>query len=145
MGITLSQKILERYSRTSFEYRSVTDSEALDQVLRGEAHLALVTSEVPNGKGLVSKTISEPYFQTFAGPKHPDDQAVNFESRRPRRHQPLHTHDLQAVGSTFCGLSAGFSELPVGSREVLADRRHRPGEIQFPPFSDGRLPRNGGN
>lgn len=71
MGVSLTNDIQKLYPKTFFEFRSVSDQDAIDQVARGEAHLGLVTSEVSSGKGLSSKVISEPYFQTFVGSGHP--------------------------------------------------------------------------
>ena len=68
-GITLTKAINSLYpnARTQFLIRS--EGQAIDQVLDGEVHLALVTSEPPSD--VVSKVISKVEFQTCASREHP--------------------------------------------------------------------------
>lgn len=71
MGLELSQSIKAKHSNASFEFHSTSDDEALEQVSRGEAHLAIVTSDVDTKRGLTAKTIDEAHFQTYVGEGHP--------------------------------------------------------------------------
>ena len=71
MGLTLTASIKKKLPKSQFEYHAADDETALEQVIRGEAHLAIVTIEVPPGKELTSKLLGEAKFQTFVGPGHP--------------------------------------------------------------------------
>jgi DNA-binding transcriptional LysR family regulator len=70
MGLALSQSIRSKHPNAQFEFHSMSDEEALEQVGRGEAHLAIVTSEVTSKNGLVSKVLGETKFQTYVGEGH---------------------------------------------------------------------------
>lgn len=71
MGVTISHELKSKFPKSSFEYHAVNDESALGEVIRGEAHIALVTSDVPSQMGLAAKSLAEPQFQTVAGKKHP--------------------------------------------------------------------------
>lgn len=71
MGVEISEQMGRRFPKSSFEFHAVGDEEAVGQVSRGEAHLALATLDVPNHLGLSTKVLSEPYFQTVVGKAHP--------------------------------------------------------------------------
>jgi len=71
MGVALSQTIKSKFPLASFEFHSSDDESAIEQVMRGEAHLALVTSDLPANSGLSSKILGEAKFQTFVGKNHP--------------------------------------------------------------------------
>lgn len=71
LAITVTSDLQKKFPRSSFEYHATTDEEALAQVNRGEAHLALVTSDIPAHQGLVAKTLAESHFQTVVGKGHP--------------------------------------------------------------------------
>lgn len=71
MGIMISAALKEKYPMASFEFHAVDDENGIGQVSRGEAHLALITAEVPSHLGLTTKILSEPHFQTVVGEKHP--------------------------------------------------------------------------
>ena len=68
-GITLVKAINKLFpnARTQFLLRS--ESKAIEQVLDGEVHLALVTSDPP--QNVVSKVISKVEFKTCASKDHP--------------------------------------------------------------------------
>ena len=84
MGISISEELKRRFPKSSFEYHSVDDEAALGQVARGEAHLALVTTDIPSQLALTSKLLSEPHFQTVVGEKHP-----LYSSARTRKTVPI--------------------------------------------------------
>lgn len=62
-------RIRKKFHRSSFEFVSVSDEEALRMVGRGAAHLGLVTSSVP--KTLKSVSLKSCKFQTAVGNGHP--------------------------------------------------------------------------
>lgn len=68
MGLSISQGIRKRYPLSTFEYHATDDQSALDQVSRGEAHLAIITAHPP--QSLEVKTLGEAAFQTCVGPGH---------------------------------------------------------------------------
>jgi len=68
-GLTLAAKIKERYPNAIVEFHAKEDLETIDEVLRGEAHLGLITHDVP--AGLKAKTLSETTFVTCVGKGHP--------------------------------------------------------------------------
>ena len=69
MGVDVTRALEERYPDASFEYLAYEEERALEAVAQGEAHLALVTGDVP--VGLTGKILAEAVFLTFAGPGHP--------------------------------------------------------------------------
>jgi DNA-binding transcriptional LysR family regulator len=71
MGIKITHELKQKFPKSSFEYYSSDDEGAIARVLRGEAHLALVTAEIPTHLGLSTKIISESHFQTVVGKGHP--------------------------------------------------------------------------
>ena len=83
MGITLTAKIKSKFPLSTFEYHSSDDEEALDQVIRGEAHLALVTADIPAHQKLASQFITDAYFQTYAGKGHPLYHAAKTKKTVP--------------------------------------------------------------
>ena len=69
-GLELSHQIKIKYPLSTFEFHSTDDDHALAQVVRGESHFAVVTTEsIPSE--LTSKLVGESVFQTCVGPKHP--------------------------------------------------------------------------
>lgn len=70
-GSSVGREIRARHPLASFELVAAEDAEALDQVARGDAHLAIVTADVPRSLGLTEKKTGEAKFQTFVGPGHP--------------------------------------------------------------------------
>jgi len=71
MGMAHVQDLKSQFPKSKFEFHSVSDEEALGQVSRGEAHLAIVTADIPDQLGLTAKTVSETHFQTVVGAGHP--------------------------------------------------------------------------
>ena len=71
MGLSLSASIKQKFENSVFEYHATSDETALEQVIRGEAHLAIITTDMPKQKDLASKLIGEAKFQTFVGKSHP--------------------------------------------------------------------------
>jgi len=70
MGLTYVQNIKKKYPLANFEFHSTDDESAIEQVIRGESHLAIVTSDIPTQKNLTSKLLDEAKFQTYVGPGH---------------------------------------------------------------------------
>jgi DNA-binding transcriptional LysR family regulator len=71
MGLSLCQILKKKFPASRFEFHSNSDEKALQQVARGEAHLAIVTTEVGPKMGLFSKILGETKFQTYVGKGHP--------------------------------------------------------------------------
>jgi len=71
MGLELSLMIQKKFPAAVFEYHSADDETAIEQVKRGEAHLAITTLDPGSYPDLASKTLGEATFQTFVGVKHP--------------------------------------------------------------------------
>lgn len=71
MGTDLCSKIKQNFPTSRFEFHACAEDEALGQVDRGEAHLALITGEVGTYSKLSSKTLEDVKFQTYVGEKHP--------------------------------------------------------------------------
>jgi DNA-binding transcriptional LysR family regulator len=69
MGLSLTTTIQKKLPLARFEYVATDDETALEQVTRGEAHFAIVTSDVP--RELAAKPLGEAKFQTFVGKAHP--------------------------------------------------------------------------
>jgi len=70
MGLTVTEQLKKKFPKSSFDYHAASDEDAIAQVVRGEAHLAFVTTEVPTHLGLTTKTLAESYFQTVVGKGH---------------------------------------------------------------------------
>ena len=71
MGIAQSLEIKKRFPLSFFEYSHANDQTAIEQVSRGEAHLAIVTCELPTQSDLFAKPLCETEFHTYCGDKHP--------------------------------------------------------------------------
>lgn len=67
-GMTLTDEIKKRYPDAKIEYHSVEDNVAVEEVIRGEAHLGLITQDAPNT--LRTKTVSDSAFVTCVGRSH---------------------------------------------------------------------------
>ena len=70
MGLSVMSEIRHRLPKSSFEFHSTDEEAALEEVIRGEAHLAVVTADLPAHQGLVMKSLGESKFQTCVGKKH---------------------------------------------------------------------------
>lgn len=68
-GLKISMELRKRFPDTTFEYHTCDEEKALQAVENGNAHLALVTKEIPTG--LSSKTLGEAKFVTVVGHGHP--------------------------------------------------------------------------
>jgi DNA-binding transcriptional LysR family regulator len=71
MGVSLSHTIQKKFPLSKFEFRATNDEEATAQVFKGEAHLAIVTTDAPSNSNLSSKILGEAEFQTYVGENHP--------------------------------------------------------------------------
>ena len=71
MGLSLTEEIKKLHPRASFEFHAVTDESALEEVARGEAHLAIVTVGLAYylyGYGLRTLDVSAAVTLTLAEP-----------------------------------------------------------------------------
>jgi DNA-binding transcriptional LysR family regulator len=71
LGLHYTEVIKKNHPLCEFEFLIESDERALNKVSRGEAHLALVTSEVTTKSELRSKVVGETKFQTYVGKDHP--------------------------------------------------------------------------
>ena len=70
-GVSLSRTIKKKFPLSKFEFRAANDDDAISQVFKGEAHLAIVTSGVSSISNLSVKVLGESEFQTYVGENHP--------------------------------------------------------------------------
>lgn len=69
-GLEIGSRIKTKYPLSTFETHAIDDEGAIEQVVRGEAHLAFVTSDsIP--RNLTAKTLDETTFLTCVGRGHP--------------------------------------------------------------------------
>jgi DNA-binding transcriptional LysR family regulator len=71
MGTGLGIKIKKRFPTARFEFRACSEDRALEQVDRGEAHLAIITGELGTYSELSANLLEEAKFQTYVGEGHP--------------------------------------------------------------------------
>lgn len=71
IGTQLGATIKRKFPASHFEFHARTEKEALEQVDRGEAHLAIVSGEVTAKPGIAARAMLEAKFQTYVGPGHP--------------------------------------------------------------------------
>jgi len=72
LGTELGASIKRKFPKAVFDFHAAKEEEAIEQVDRGEAHLALVSGDIALKEGLFAKTLlEEAKFQTFVGEKHP--------------------------------------------------------------------------
>ena len=69
IGLGVIENLEQKFPKIEFELQYANDQVALQKIEQGEAHLAIVTSEVP--EGLAAKTLGSSTFQTCVGRKHP--------------------------------------------------------------------------
>jgi DNA-binding transcriptional LysR family regulator len=68
-GVSLAKKAEALFPQARAQFLIRAEDKAVAQVLDGEAHLALITTEPPSG--VLSKTLAKVAFQTCASPRHP--------------------------------------------------------------------------
>lgn len=68
-GVALAKKTSALFPEARTQYWIRSESKAVEQVLEGEAQLALITAGPP--PGTISKTVANVKFQTCAAPGHP--------------------------------------------------------------------------
>jgi len=71
MGLELSEIILKKYPLAKMEYLMADDDCAVESVIKGQAHLALITKDITSDKNLFTKIYSKTQFYTFVGKGHP--------------------------------------------------------------------------
>lgn len=70
-GTSLGAAIKKKYPTANFDFHAAREDEVLEQLDRGEIHLAIVSGEVGSKRGLSTKVLLETTFQTYVGPGHP--------------------------------------------------------------------------
>ncbi len=71
MGIDLISKIKKKYPLSKFELLATDDASALEQVAKGNAHLAIITCATIPKSGFQVQILEETKFQTYVGISHP--------------------------------------------------------------------------
>ena len=118
MGTSLGTTIKKKFPRARFEFHATNEEEAVKQVERGEAHLAIVSGDVSAKAGLALKLLVEAKFQTYVGQAHP-----LFGMAKSKRTVPIKTvleYAFASPDNPFLG--------KVGSRQSLDGWR----DDQFP-------------
>jgi DNA-binding transcriptional LysR family regulator len=69
-GTEFCSGLKRKFPKMLFEFHGCPEEEALEQVRRGESHLAITTGDVPGGE-LTAKPLLEAKFQTYVGETHP--------------------------------------------------------------------------
>jgi DNA-binding transcriptional LysR family regulator len=70
-GFQFCETIKKNFPLARFEFLAMDDKSAIEHVERGEAHLAIVTTDLSAGSNLSSKTLGETTFKTFISKEHP--------------------------------------------------------------------------
>lgn len=107
MGIEKSLEVANLLPGSFFEFLHGDDERALALVQSGEAHLAMVTGDVP--AGLTSKVIAQTNFQTYCGKGHP-----LFESAKNKKTIPIEEvlkHSFASPSHSFLGQVGGKASL----------------------------------
>jgi DNA-binding transcriptional LysR family regulator len=107
MGIAKCLELAVKFPRFSFEFQHGEEERALALVASGEAHLAVITGEVPGT--LVSKVIAQTGFQTYCGKGHP-----LFESAKNKKTVPIEEilrHPFASPSHSFLGQVGGKASL----------------------------------
>lgn len=69
-GIEIVKNIQKQFPLSRFDYICCSDKEALDLIIKGQAHIAMVTDDISSNSDFLVKTIGQTTFQTFVGPGH---------------------------------------------------------------------------
>jgi DNA-binding transcriptional LysR family regulator len=69
-GLNFCQIVKENYPLAQFEFQATDDKSAIERVGRGEAHIAIVTTDVSAGSELSHKILDETTFKTFISKEH---------------------------------------------------------------------------
>jgi DNA-binding transcriptional LysR family regulator len=70
-GLIFCQLVKKKIPLAQFEFQATDDRSAVERVARGEAHIAIVTADVPAGSELNHKILGETTFKTFISKEHP--------------------------------------------------------------------------
>lgn len=68
-GITVTETIKKSYPNATIEYHAIDDESAIEEVVRGDAHLGLITADAPSI--LRTKIVNDSTFVTCVGRGHP--------------------------------------------------------------------------
>jgi DNA-binding transcriptional LysR family regulator len=71
MGVELTARIKKKFPFSNFEFLATDDDSAIEQVEKGNAHLAITTNESIPKSGFRTEILAEAKFQTFVGVSHP--------------------------------------------------------------------------
>lgn len=71
LATAICKEVKLRHPLAQFEFQTTDDEDALERVRRGEAHLALLTSEIASKTEFRQKILGESTFVTYVGRSHP--------------------------------------------------------------------------
>lgn len=86
-GVEFTEKIKTKFPLSSFEFQGSNDAEALEKVKSGDAHLAIITSDIPTGGELSAKILGETKFKTYLSENHPLYKKV-------KNKKPISVHEV---------------------------------------------------
>jgi DNA-binding transcriptional LysR family regulator len=82
-GVNLCQTIKKKFPLSQFEFQATDDETAIERVERGEAHIAIVTADIPIKSELTFKVFGETKFKTYLGSDHPLHKNVKNKKTIP--------------------------------------------------------------
>ena len=108
-GASMGSKIKQKFPRASFDFHASPEDEALEQVERGEAHLAIISGDLNSKPGVVSKPLIEAKFQTYVGREHP--LYANAKSKKTLPVEEVLKYAFASPDSPFLGKVAARQSL----------------------------------
>ncbi len=115
-GLQFTQMVKDAFPLTQFEFQATDEKSALEQVERGEVHLALTTGDIPTASGLSSKILGETTFKTYVGRGH------QLQKRKEVPVAELLTHAFVSLNRPLFG-KVGVGQSPDGWRDDKFPRR----------------------
>ena len=122
-GVNFSHTIKKKFPLSKFEFQAIDDKSALERVERGEAHLAIVTADIPASGELHYKILGETKFMTYLGKGHPLYNLV--KSKKAVQVEELLQHSFVSPSHPLLG--------KVGQKQSLDGWRddHFPRKVEY--------------
>lgn len=98
-GLQMATDIKKIFPRSTYEYHALNEEKAMEEVERGDAHLALIT-RVPSPQ-LSSKVIGEANFRTYVGHHHPLYHLA--QTKKAARVEEVLQHEFASPGHPLLG------------------------------------------
>jgi DNA-binding transcriptional LysR family regulator len=118
VGLALVEKIKSAYPNATLELRAHPDKIAIQEIVRGDAHLAIVTHNPP--PTVRFKAVAESTFQTAVGPGHPLHKTAR--AGRPVDIDQVLEHEFVVPNDLLLG-KVGQRQSPDGWRDDKFPRR----------------------